>query len=723
MSSSLPVDSRIYDALWALANNTKQDIFEFVTEQFSKYTRCEFFIVSEVTEQVVANVVSARFFDELQHNFQYALEGTPCHDVVSQQGTCFYPSNVANLFPEDKMLADAGIESYLGSPLYDKSNNLIGIFIVMSQQPITDKAFILQLFEVFKNRVELELVNRLNAKRAQLSASRYHKLYQKSLDAILILDQQQAIIGCNPAAEQLFNINQTQLCQPNQAAEEDSAKAQGHQYIASELTKAQASDKSSSGQPTQLSLKLPERRLIIEYNKYILTEDDNRFTVFSIRDITERVQLEQKNLKLATIDPLTGVLNRRAFNERFNQLLAQLPQSSQLAFLLIDIDDFKKVNDTLGHAIGDQLLLSVTKTILSFMPKDYLVGRLGGDEFGIVYTNSKARFDPYQLAKAIRQKIATPHQIATYYLDVSCSIGYSVSESNDDKVSSLYIQADLAMYKAKDEDIEHVQAFNDELKAEYTDKLYIEKVLKSKDLFSKLLLFYQPIVDATTQQIISFEVLLRWRSKGGKITSPVNFIRIAELTERFHDIGQWILKTALADYSTHLAAKFPNSKISINISPKQLSRVGFISSVSETLAQYPKLANRLVFEITEEVAIDSFQQARSVLNELHSLGVSLAVDDFGVGHSSLGLLYQLQFDYLKVDKSLLDELLKSQARQDVYQTIVELAQKLNLTLVQEGVETESQLAYLKQQGCQYIQGFYFYKPMPIEAILELPKNG
>lgn len=720
MNPHKPVDSRIYDVLWALANNVEQDILEFATEQFSKYTDCQFFIISEVSNRNVANVVSARFFGEIQQHFQYTLNGTPCDNVISKEGSCFYLKEVSKLFPEDKMLADFSIESYLGSPLFDKNNNVIGLFIVMSQNQITEKSFITQLFEVFKNRIEIELDTRIHTKATKVNKARYKKLYDESFDAILILEPSQLeIIDCNFAAEKLFKLTKPQLSNKRLASFMPKQAEYNLMYSRADLLTKNKNNNAKDHYLQTITLNTQNINILAEYNMYALSSMTDSVIAISLRDITERIRLEQKNLHLATIDHLTKIKNRMAFQAEFNALLKNLEPEYQLAFLLVDIDEFKKINDILGHNAGDMLLREISDEIQNCLSEKCLLGRLGGDEFGIVYIEKKYKFSPEKLADLINKKISNIHQVANYSLNVRSSIGISIYNKFTSSQKDLFIQADLAMYEAKKSGANKVSLFSEKLNQEYINKIYIEQILKSQELFKKLKVFYQPIIDIEENKIVGFEALLRWVANDGRVETAAQFIRIAEMIERFHDIGSWIIQKAFNDFANHISPKFPATKLSINISPKQLSNVELPAIISNIVQQNFSLASQLIFEITEEVVIDNFEAASKAIETIRALGASFSIDDFGVGHSSFARICQLHFDYLKVDKLFLRPLCAESVNQQVYQTLLLLSDRLNTTLIQEGVETIEQLEFIKAQGCRYVQGFYFFKPMPLEQILLL----
>jgi diguanylate cyclase (GGDEF)-like protein len=410
-------------------------------------------------------------------------------------------------------------------------------------------------------------------------------------------------------------------------------------------------------------------------------------------------------------DSISGLPNRRCFQARLQEAL---PLSAQDGFhtvvAYVDIDRFKDINDTLGHSIGDSLILKVGARLhASLLPGDVLA-RLGGDEFGIVRRASTAEAAA-QLGTDIQAAFAAPFDLAGQLTKVEVSIGLASSSAHNDSAEMLLRHADIALYNAKDRGRNCVSAFADAMALAVEDRFALEADLRDAILAGNIYMLYQPIIDAQSHQICGVEALVRWKHPLRGIVSPVLFIPLAERAGLMPALGQQIFRKVFAD-----AARWPSLEVSVNLSPAQIRDVGLIPMIEALLAEFRISASQLVFEITEGVLLEATEHALQTLRVLTDRGFKIALDDFGTGYSSLSYLRQFEFHKLKIDRSFVQDVAHKQQSMWIVQAIIALGTGLGMRVVAEGVETESEADMMSNAGCNELQGYYFSRPIEPQAI-------
>ena len=415
---------------------------------------------------------------------------------------------------------------------------------------------------------------------------------------------------------------------------------------------------------------------------------------------------------IAAHDPLTGLANRDRFHKQLQRALLELPANSgqrQLAVHLVDLDGFKSVNDTLGHAAGDELLREVSRRLLALVGDDHLVARLGGDEFAILQSNLRSPADALSLAEHVVEAMRTIKFVAEAPIDVSASVGIAIAPRDADEVEALQICADVALYRAKDEGRNRYALFEPGMEKEARRKHALRLTLRTALAAGRLELHYQPLHDASTKKLLGFEALLRVRDDDGSLISPAAFIPVAEEMGLMPQLGGWVLSCACRD-----AARWPqNLRIAVNLSPQQFQS-GIIDVVESALRESGLDPSRLELEITESLFIRDPSAVAQTLHQLKAFGVRIVMDDFGTGYSSLSYLWQFPFDKLKVDRSCFKGLADgSGAVPEVLRTISVMSKAMNLRLTAEGVETEFQRDFAMNAGYDELQGFLFSRPVPI----------
>ena len=438
--------------------------------------------------------------------------------------------------------------------------------------------------------------------------------------------------------------------------------------------------------------------------------------------INEVLAKEEEIIRLAYNDYLTGLPNRRSFYDKLNQAIFEaVLNEKSFAILFLDLDGFKLINDTMGHAQGDELLKKVAQRLIHTLSKSDVIARVGGDEFLILLNNSPCEQYINKSCQDIINIINEPFQILKNEIYITTSIGVSIYPEDGAEVEDLVKNADIAMYKAKENGKGKFVLCNSLIKNN------LEEVMKlTNDLYralenNELELYYQPQVNTISGKIVGLEALLRWNHKSHGLISPNIFIPIAEKTGLIVTIGEWVLRSACKQIKAWQDAGIPKLSIGVNLSVNQLQSYEIVNQVSQVLIETGLNPKYLELEITENILMKDLNYIVDVLKELSNLKVRIAVDDFGTDYSSLSYLKQLPLDRIKIPKCFIDGIGKNIADESIISTIIFLGKKLRLDLIAEGVETGNQLQFLKAHMCDEIQGFYYYKPMQANEIEKLFK--
>lgn len=434
-------------------------------------------------------------------------------------------------------------------------------------------------------------------------------------------------------------------------------------------------------------------------------------------DVTEQRVSSEKIAYLARYDTLTSLPNRLMLTESLREALDYAEQwRTRCALMMVDLDRFKAVNDSLGHITGDKMLAQVSARLQSLMDGNAMVGRLGGDEFAIVVRDASDKRYLKSLAGRVIHALSEPYQVDQHTLYVGASVGSAIGPRDGNTVEELMRNADLALYQAKDAGGGEHFAFEPVLHASAEERRQLEASLRTALAKEELLLHYQPVVDARSESIVSFEALVRWDSADHGFVSPGKFIPLAEDTRLIVPIGTWVMRQACME-----ARNWPEHvKVNVNVSPEQLLEPDFHQNVLDALAESGLRPERLEIEVTESIFVRDASVARNALEQAMALGCSIALDDFGTGYSSLGYLRKLRFSTIKVDRTFVQG--ASQGSNEslaIINAVVAMAKSMNMTTTAEGVEDGEQAELIRNLGCDKIQGFYFGRPMAREEALRL----
>jgi diguanylate cyclase (GGDEF)-like protein/PAS domain S-box-containing protein len=447
------------------------------------------------------------------------------------------------------------------------------------------------------------------------------------------------------------------------------------------------------------------------------------YTVTAIEDITNRKKIESELMHLANHDSLTGLPNRVLIKDKLSQAVAHAHRMhQQIAVILIDIDRFKNVNDSLGHSIGDLIIVEIGRRLSSRVAPHHMVGRLGGDEFVILLTE----LDNEELISGIAQDVldvlAQKLNVHEHEFFLSGSLGVSIYPKDGADSQSLLKNADTAMYRAKDAGGNNIKFYAHEMNARAMARFTIESGLRRALEKQEFELHYQPQLDVLSNQVVGMEALLRWYPSGNFKFSPSEFIPIAEETGLIVPIGEWVLRTACAQNRAWHDAGY-QMRVAVNLSARQFKQKNIVKLVKQVLQQTGCDPDWLELEITESVVMEDPQSATETLQELSDMGVHLSIDDFGTGYSSLSYLKRFPIDTLKIDQSFVRDITTDADDAAIAKAVIALAHSMKLKVVAEGVETAEQLEYLRVQLCDIMQGYLFSRPMSVaDVAVFLQKN-
>ena len=555
----------------------------------------------------------------------------------------------------------------------------------------------------------------------RVSEDRFRALVETSSDVIWILDEEGMVSFVSPAAERVLGYESADcedlpiwsFMHPDDVA---AAQAAFNAAISNEsIGMVEARMRRSDGEWAHCESTV----------RSLLEDPAVGGVVVNLRDITERKMLEQQLIRKALHDPLTGLANGALLRDRITHALARAQRGAVCALLLVDLDDFKAVNDGLGHAAGDQVLVTVARRLVQAVRPGDTVARLGGDEFAVLIDGNGEQITPEIVANRIQELLRQPMLVDGHELFAPASIGLATStdmaEDGEGDAEALLRDADAAMYIAKGKGKSQVELFRPEMHTRMKHRLTVATELRKAVSSGQLVLYYQPIVDLKTSRVVGFEALVRWRHPERGLIMPNDFIPLAENTGTIVALGRWVYAQAcdtLTAFHDIQGSNEPRVTVTVNLSARQFVDQKLVSDLVRMAAEAKAKPSSITIELTETTLMDDVDNALATLESLKSQGFRLALDDFGTGYSSLAYLKRLPLDLLKIDKSFVSNLGSSQG-EGMIQTILQLAETFELKTLAEGIEDEAQRARLRDMGCTYGQGFLFARPIRKKEALKL----
>ncbi|WP_395457312.1 EAL domain-containing protein [Acidovorax delafieldii] len=645
-------------------------------------------------------------------NDEYSLTGTPSLLLMSQR-THVVTDKVQQLYPEAPVLRAVGAQAYVGQQLCNADGEVVGIVFVLFRHAIADTDFITSTLQIFASRASAEIERQLADIRIRHQAS----LLDKAQDAILVRDLDHRIIFWNKSAERLYGWSQLQAL--GQSIETLLYEDPTHFRHATQTVLEQGE---WTGEIVQRHR--DGSTIEVEGRWTLVRGDDGQpQSILAINtDIRQRKASEREIQRLAFYDALTGLPNRMLLMDRMHQALATAQRRQQGgALLFIDLDNFKTLNDTLGHDQGDLLLQQVAQRLNTCVRSVDTVARLGGDEFVVMLEELSPK--PHELAlhaRGVGEKIlamlAVPYALQGYQYRSTPSIGIAPFTGEHTTVGELLEQADLAMYQAKTAGRNTLRFFDPDMQAVVTARAGLETDLRSALMQEEFLLHFQPQIHQSGR-CVGVEALVRWAHPQRGMVSPAQFIPLAEETGLILPLGRWVLHTAcklLASWQSD--PTLSHLTMAVNVSSRQFRHASFVDDVARVLAITGAPSAQLKLELTESLLVEDMETTIATMTALRSYGVGFSLDDFGTGYSSLSYLKRMPLDQLKIDQSFVRDLLTDPNDAAIVDTIIGLSRSLGLEVIAEGVETPEQCALLARAGCQLYQGYLFSKALSVDVL-------
>ena len=561
---------------------------------------------------------------------------------------------------------------------------------------------------------------RLAERAMRESEQRLHAIIHAALDAIIAVDEQFRIVVFNPAAERMFGCPAVDALGGSLARFIPESRRTLHEAHMKKFAGQGETVRPMGGAMEVTALRADGKEFPVEASISRMAGRGTPLYSVVLKDISTRKRDEARLKYLANYDSLTSLPNRNFFNQRLQRALARAHRSGKpMALLFIDLDRFKIINDTLGHDAGDVVLKTVAARLLSGVRETDTVSRLGGDEFAVILEDIGETAYVGTVALKLLSMVRHPVMLGLQEYQVSASIGISAYPSDGTDGATLLKNADIAMYRAKERGKNNWQFYAPAMNENSISRLSLETALRHAIEREEFVLHYQPRISMSSGRVTGMEALLRWKRSGGELIPPSEFIPLAEETGLIVPIGEWVLGTACRHCREWQRLGLPSLRIAVNLSARQFTQTQLANDVQRIVEHTGLDTQWLELEITESMVMNDPEHAIRTMRELKSMGISLAMDDFGTGYSSLAYLKRFPIDHIKIDRSFISDIPADKYDMTITQTIIAMTHKLRLGAIAEGVETKEQFEFLREQGCDEMQGYYFSKPLTEDALVAL----
>lgn len=692
----------------ALAAETGADYFHRFVALIAEKLHCDWVCVAVHHDQTLARTLALYDGGEISSGDIMDFADSPLTEykfndvVVIREGAWQRYSN--------PVIRERKIEGMVGIPLFSGNGKLLGGFGMCFKQPKTEQYLEKMILKLFSGRLSAEIDRQKREQELSLLAITF-----ETNEGIIITDAQFKVLRVNKAFCRITGFCDQDVlgCDVNQLNPK-------HVQAGTSVTERLRGTDRWSGEDwfyRKSGEQYPQRETITAVRDVM---GNITHYVVCFEDISERKSAEEKIKNLAFFDALTGLPNRRLLNNTIATKFQEAKDSDVVgALLFIDLDYFKTINDSLGHAAGDSVLEQVAKRLRGMTRHDDFLARLGGDEFVLLLPNlSENPLHAEQHANLIGQQIiealSKPYCYNNQFLHIGASVGVSMYPSKKQNAEDLLKQADTAMYQAKSQGRKAVAFFNSKMQRRADKRLHIHNRLQSAIENNELFLHYQPQHMVQTNEVIGVEALVRWYLDGTQMISPGEFIPVAEETDLIIDIGKWVLREACTQFIKWQQKGIFLPQISVNLSTKQFHDENFVDMVLEVLEETGMDPMQLNLEITESIVLEHAEDAIRKMTYLKNIGISFAVDDFGAGYSSLSYLKRLPASELKIDRSFIQDIPHNPSDMAIVEAVLAMAKHIGFNVTAEGVESRQQLEFLQRQQCSFYQGFFASKPLASE---------
>lgn len=706
--------TEVLRALAEASASESENIFRKIVYQLATSHGMRYAMISLINSKdpSQAETLAVWAGDQFAENISYSLKGSPCEKVI-QEELCFYPQNIQALFPEDCLLADMEVESYLGAPLRNSQNKVIGIINMLDDEPIEDTPQTSLLLKSLATRASIELERLESEKKLELSS----RVFSDTHEGITITEADGTIIDVNPAFCEITGYNREEIIGKNpRVLRSDQQDANFYAEMWQTLEKlghwkGEIWNRKKNGE-------IYAELLTISALKNDQGQAINYVGIFS--DITHTKE-QQKELELmAHYDVLTKLPNRALFHDRFSQAVAHSRRTETLlAVCFLDLDNFKPVNDSYGHSIGDRLLIEVAERIKANIREEDTVSRQGGDEFTLLLGDIETFAPCEQVLKRMLSALSKPYQIDDQIIDISASLGVTLYPKDAGDIDTLTRHADQAMYQAKLAGKNRFHLYNPELDQQVTLKHQKREAIQQALTNDEFRLYYQPKVNMKTGKVYGAEALIRWLHPEKGMIPPLGFLPFIEETALEIQLGEWVIDQALSQAAIW-ESRGISLEISVNIASYHLQSAHFTRQLEMALLKQPSVnpAN-LQLEVLESSVLGDAQVISRIIKSCQDrLGVKVALDDFGTGYSSLTHLRNLPAETIKIDQTFVRDMLDDPDDCAIIDGIIGLADSFDRTVIAEGVETTEHGLMLLLMGCDHAQGYGIARPMPAEMLPE-----
>ena len=641
--------------------------------------------------------------------FGYELNGTPCLDVV-EHGQVMITSGAGQAYPECGWLERFAVDGYLGTLLRSADGEALGVVVIAHTKPLPRAEGIRAALSLYAQRIGREIDAQKASRQLQLAAS----VFEKSPQGIMISDADHRICKVNPAFTAITGWSEADVIGRREtvlSAGRESAEQTEEIYTALEAVGVWVGELWSRRRDGEV---YPENRTVVA------VRDEHRqlrqyISLFS--DISGEKFAAERIHRLAHYDATTELPNRVLLQDRLLHAINRAARvGSQLALLFLDLDGFKLINDTHGHAAGDEVLRQVGARLMSRLRKIDVVARIGGDEFAVVLGDVDQASDVQAICDQLLAVVTEPYELNGEQNRVTTSIGIALYPDDGRDVPSLLKHADTAMYQAKERGKNRYVFYEAEMNRRAEERLQLTQELRRALERKELSLCYQPQYDLASGKLVGVEALVRWKDQHGEMVPPARFIPVAEDSGLIIELGAWVMREACHQAQQWCEQRLNFGRLSVNVSGRQFQDEGLQTTVTEALAASGLAANRLELEITESWVMEGPFRAEKQMRALSRMGISLAIDDFGLANSSMAYLKRFPVEKLKIDRSFIRDIPDDQEDAAIVSAIVAMGHSLDLRVVAEGVETAEQSAYLRSTGCDEAQGYLFGRPVPSDEL-------